>query len=172
MYIYIYAYIYIYIYIYIHICIYINIYIYTHTYICPYIAGPTVFLASERFGCDDVVLVSPLASGARTLCDTSKVPRVVMQAVDHLFMPLVQRVLAVVVPVCIVHGTEDMLIHVDNARDLHAKCGWQAQYPALYVRAGHNDIESRRREEFVTHILQFLKFTQRRIADNIPSGST
>jgi len=135
--------------------------------------GPTVFLASERLGCAGVVLVSPLASGARTLCDTRKVPRAVMQVLDRLFMPSVQRVAAVVVPVCIVHGTEDTLIHVDNARELHAKCGWQAQYPALFVRAGHNDIESRRKDEFVTHIKQFLLFTQRRIADSsLPGGST
>ena len=128
--------------------------------------GPTVFLASQGFQSGGVVLVSPLASGARTLCDTSKVPRVVMSAVDRLFMPSVQLISKVTVPVCIIHGTEDTLIHVDNARDLHARCGWQSQYPALYVRAGRNDIESRRKEEFVQHIRAFLLFAAQRVLDN------
>jgi len=128
--------------------------------------GPTVGLASRGFDSGGVVLVSPLASGARTLCDTSKVPRVVMSAMDRLFMPSVQLISKVDVPVCIIHGTEDTLIHVDNARDLHAMCGWQSQYPALYVRAGHNDIESKRKNEFVEHIRTFLLFAAKRVAEN------
>ena len=128
--------------------------------------GPTVCLASRGFESAGVVLVSPLASGARTLCDTSKVPRVVMSAMDRLFMPSVQLISKVTVPVCIIHGTEDTLIHIDNARDLHARCGWQSQFPALYVRAGHNDIESKCKEEFVQHVRTFLLFAAQRITDN------
>jgi len=128
--------------------------------------GPTVGLAGRGFESAGVVLVSPLVSGARTLCDTSKVPRVVMSAMDRLFMPSVQLISKVTVPVCIIHGTEDTLIHIDNARDLHARCEWQSQFPALYVRAGHNDIESKCKEEFVQHVRTFLLFAAQRITDN------
>jgi len=123
--------------------------------------GPTVHIASQSPCAVGVILVSPLASGARTLFDTKNVPRAVMAGLDQVFMPSVQRMASIQMPTCIIHGTEDTLIGVDNARALEIRCRSQAAYPALYVRAGHNDIETLHAELFVEHVRAFLQHAER-----------
>jgi len=77
----------------------------------------------------------------------------------QVFMPSVTRIPSVTVPVCVVHGTADTVVSVDNAEAIVACCGSQAAYPPLYVPAGHNDIEATYGPRFVSHIARFLEYT-------------
>ena len=74
-------------------------------------------------------------------------------------MPTVTRTPHVAVPVCVVHGTADVVVSVDNAEAIVACCGSLAAYPPLYVPAGHNDIEVTHGPRFVAHIVRFLEYT-------------
>lgn len=121
--------------------------------------GPTVYLASGKRPTSGVILVSPLASGVRCVCDSESVPRAILECIDGVFMPSVQRMAQVKVPTCVVHGTDDEVIGIDNAQALVARCGALAVYPPLYVPAGHNDIETRHGPLFVAHIRRFLGYT-------------
>lgn len=77
----------------------------------------------------------------------------------QVFMPSVARIPRVVVPVCIVHGTADDVVPVENAETLVAALGSRAAYPALYVPAGHNDIEPTHGPQFVAYLKHFLEYT-------------
>jgi len=118
--------------------------------------GPTVFLASHGHNVAGVVLVSPLASGVRVLSRCAHVPGPLLRGADLLFMPSVERITHVRVPVCIIHGLEDTVIDVENARALRASCCSRAAYPALYLPGGHNNLEIEHGPEFVRHVLAFL----------------
>ena len=120
--------------------------------------GPSVYMASEHRPMAGVVLVSPLASGARCVCGEG-VPRALLGVADQLFMPSVERMPRVQVPVCVVHGTRDDVVAVENARALVARCGARAAYPPLYVSAGHNDVETLHGACFVAHVQRFLEHT-------------
>lgn len=74
-------------------------------------------------------------------------------------MPSVTRMPRVVVPVCVVHGTTDDVVPVDNAHAIVAACGALAAYPPLYVPAGHNDVEITHGPRFIAYISQFLVYT-------------
>jgi len=122
--------------------------------------GPTVYLASQGHNVAGVVLVSPLASGVRVLSRCEHVPRPMLQGADALFMPSIQRIAAVRVPVCIIHGLDDTVIDVENARALRASCCGSAAYPALYLPGGHNNLEVEHGPEFVGHVSAFLRHAQ------------
>jgi len=122
--------------------------------------GPTVFLASRGHNIAGIVLVSPIASGARVMAGSSHIPGKLLQSVDGIFMPSIQRIVNVEVPVCIIHGEQDTIVDIQNAKALHECCGPRAAYPALYVQAGHNDIEKLHRSEFVEHVSHFIQHTR------------
>lgn len=121
-------------------------------------SGPAVYLASTRRSTCALILVSPLASGVRVVCDTTNMPRAVVEAMDAWFMPSVERISNVRAPTLVVHGLLDEVISVDNATALVARCRGNAAYSPLYVSAGHNDIESLFAEQFVMHITRFLSY--------------
>ena len=123
-------------------------------------SGPSVYMASEHRPMAGVVLVSPLASGARCVCGAG-VPRALLGVADQLFMPSVERMARVRVPVCVVHGTRDDVVDVENAKALVARCGAGAAYTPLYVPAGHNDVETLHGARFVAHVTAFLEFASR-----------
>lgn len=121
-------------------------------------SGPAVFLASTKHSTCGLVLVSPLASGVRVVCDTTNMPRLIVEVADACFMPSVERITRVQVPTCVVHGLLDEIVSVDNATALVARLRVNAAYPPLYVAAGHNDIEITFSEDFCVHVTRFLSY--------------
>ena len=77
----------------------------------------------------------------------------------QVFMNSVERVRSVIVLVCVIHGTNDDVVPVENGKDIVAALGSKAAYPALYVPAGHNDIEALHGPRFVAYIVRFLEYT-------------
>lgn len=123
-------------------------------------SGPAVHLASSGLPMAGLLLLSPLASGVRCLSVAEHLPSSVLERLDSVFMPSVQRIRAVRVPTCIVHGTVDRLVPIRNAQALLQACGALAQYRHLFVKAAHNDVEKLYPERFKQHVQAFLAHTQ------------
>lgn len=62
---------------------------------------------------------------------------------------------------CVVHGTQDDVVPVENAHALVARCGTRAAYPPLYLPAGHNDVERLHGARFVAYVARFLEYAAR-----------
>ena len=120
---------------------------------------PTVHLASQPYVEDiaGTVLVSPIESGARVLLASTRLPVPVMRVLDDIFAPNIKRIGLVKCPVLIIHGTEDKVVPVQNAHDLFGQLKDGCDYPPLWVDAGHNDIESRFKNLFISSVNAFFK---------------
>lgn len=119
---------------------------------------PSVHLASQSY-CTDIaglVLISPLASGARVLLGTTRLPVRVMSVLDDQFGPNIKLIGDVHAPVLLVHGTRDTLINVQNSHDLFSHIQPGLAFPPLWVEAGHNDIESLHRGLFISTVTSFV----------------
>lgn len=119
--------------------------------------APTIFLASRRH-CDarGTILVSPLASGIRTLTKP-RCSQVLQKVLDSVFCPSIQHIVHVRAPVCIIHGLKDTVIPVHNAEELHEAVPLRWRQSALYVPgAGHNDLTQTYQAAVVHHIQNFL----------------
>ena len=105
--------------------------------------APTVFLASRDFMDDilGVILVSPLASGARAIVPSQLVSSRMLTYLDSVFCPSIKMVPFIRVPVFIVHGKQDDIIPIENAQVLVQQLHQKAYYPPLYLHAKHNDVE-------------------------------
>jgi len=81
---------------------------------------PTIWLAAQADTiCTGVILISPLASGARTLCNLNGFPSSITHWADGVFADSIERVGMITRPVMIVHGTQDEIVPVQNALDLY-----------------------------------------------------
>ena len=120
---------------------------------------PTVHLASQPYVEEiaGTILVSPIASGARVLLPSTRLPASMMCVLDDMFAPNIKRMGLVKCPVLIVHGTEDKVVPVQNAHDLFERLKDGCDYPPLWVDAGHNDIESRFKNLFISSVNAFLR---------------
>lgn len=127
-------------------------------------SGPSIYLASENCAMCGVVLVSPIASGMRCVLSTERMPRSIVSMIDEVFMPSVERITRVQVPTCVIHGTDDTVVSIDNAQALVAACGSKTAYPPLYVPAGHNDIETKHGMRMEAHVRTFLGYVSRIVA--------
>lgn len=127
--------------------------------------GPTILFAGHKKPVKCIVLISPLASGARCMIRANQIPSSVMEKLDDLFMPTLHSIKLIDVPIFIIHGTEDDIVPINNGKLLHSLCRPCSQYPPLYVKANHNDIEHLFSSEFCSKIKKFLTY-----ADEIPSG--
>ena len=87
--------------------------------------------------------MSPVASAARSVLDTSFLPGFLMQRLDSLALNNLAQIRKVQCLVLFVHGKEDKLVPSENLEVLKQATDYHSQYPALFVDAGHNDIESR-----------------------------
>lgn len=100
--------------------------------------APSVDLATTA-KCMGVILVSPLASGARVVF-----PNVKNSLLDKVFCPSVAKIGRIKAPINIIHGTNDEVIHMSNGKSLYEACKVNHPLPPVWVDgAGHNDIESR-----------------------------
>ena len=125
----------------------------------------TIWLAAQRgVACNGVVLVSPLASGARTFCNLNGLPSAVTHWADGFFADSIERVGHIEQPVMIVHGTKDDIVPVQNAHDLYENLADLPEYmesphrqhKLLLLPAGHNDIEILFGSEYVRAVLEFM----------------
>jgi pimeloyl-ACP methyl ester carboxylesterase len=127
---------------------------------------PSVHLASQDYCADiaGVVLISPLASGARVLLGSTRLPARMMSVLDDQFAPNIKRIGHIRAPVLLVHGTKDKLINVQNSHDLYSAIQPCAAFPPLWVEAGHNDIESLHKGLFVSTVTSFVCHCMKRRA--------
>ena len=125
--------------------------------------APTLYLAAQR--CADeilgVIVVAPLASGIRALMHTTYIPNTLLKQLDRAFCPSIEYIEKIRRPVFIIHGLEDTVIEVENGRFLHNKLNSLSHYPALWVHAGHNDIEEKCRATLMAKIPAFLEYAKR-----------
>ena len=122
---------------------------------------PSVQLASQPFMAQTggLILVSPLASGARCLITpkySGYMPHGLLNSMDLLFGPSVHRIKDICCLLCVIHGTEDTIVPVSNAHELISSCPVGAFYPPLFVKAGHNDIESKHNGIFFDTLQHFI----------------
>jgi fermentation-respiration switch protein FrsA (DUF1100 family) len=89
--------------------------------------APTVDLAT-RFASIGVILVCPLASGARVVF-----PKVKNSLLDRVFCPTILKIDKVTTPIFIMHGTNDEVINVCNGQDLYDACRPQHPLPPVWV---------------------------------------
>ena len=134
---------------------------------------PAIQLSSQGFAGRilGLVLVSPLASGARCILgpqQMSMIPRKMMPFMDRLFAPSIDRIHDVECPIFVVHGNEDELVPVENAHALMSRCRTTCFHPPLFVEAGHNDIEAKFRDNFISGLQDFCGFC----GDRVRSRST
>ena len=112
-----------------------------------------------------------MASGARCILgpnQMSMIPRKMMPFMDRLFAPSIDRIHDVECPVFVVHGNEDELVPVENAHALMSRCRTTCFHPPLFVEAGHNDIEAKFRDNFISGLQDFCGFC----LDRVRSRST
>ena len=113
--------------------------------------APSIDLAS-RVSSMGLILVSPLASGARVVF-----PNMKNGLLDKVFCPSVAKIPKVKAPINIFHGTNDEVIHISNGQSLYEACRPNHPLPAVWVDgAGHNDIESRYHVTFLKGMRMFL----------------
>jgi len=127
-------------------------------------SGPTVYLASlASHPVAGVILHSPILSGLRVLT-----PSRLLCCCD--IYPNIDRIKQINVPVLIIHGEEDVEVHIDHGKQLHEALSEAAKHPPWWVpRRGHNDIMHGNDREFMKRLAFFLhcttiKNTRRKVA--------
>lgn len=116
----------------------------------------TDFMQNNNRVCG-IIIISALASGARTMCEMNYIPESAISFMDSLFADSLDRVAAIRIPMLVLHGKQDTIVPFQNARDLLANidsstsCTFHA-----FDLAGHNDIETRYTDKFVHVLCKFL----------------
>jgi len=107
-----------------------------------------------------LILELPLASGFRVLCDGERLPATVAAALDRVFCPLILDIPLVTQPVFVIHGQQDLVINISNARLIQEHVRPLSSYPPLFVDAGHNDVEECAGTLLLRGIRRFQAFCQ------------
>lgn len=119
-------------------------------------SGPAVHLASERHGVGGLVLQSPLESGARALNLPHWVGYLGYGVDPFKNYEKIRNVRAMT---CIIHGTNDLVVHVSNGQNLWEELrrkGLAAQ-PLWLENFGHNNMPM---ERVWRHVKDFLNGIQ------------
>lgn len=124
-------------------------------------SAPAVYLASTRDKHSSLVLISPLASGARTLRVSGMIPARMLVALDDVFCPSVESISRVQCPVLIIHGNQDSVVPVQNAYDLYNATPSRFRRSPLFLGTaatpvGHNDLEEKHSHRIITAIHSFI----------------
>ena len=120
---------------------------------------PAVSLAAKSF-CSRIqglILVSPMASAARCVFDSNFVFSFVMKALDFLALNNLKHIGKVQSLVLIIHGLQDQIVPVENSETLKLALNYHSDYPALFVKAQHNDIESKHKALFLQTLKHFVQ---------------
>lgn len=114
-------------------------------------SAPSIDLAS-RHRVQGLILVSPLASGARVVMPASENP-----FLDSMFCNNIGKISNVKSAVFIMHGDEDEVVPFSNGQQLYNKCKHTHPVPPLWIAgAHHNDIESLFAQQFLGGMRMFL----------------
>lgn len=103
---------------------------------------------------DGVILVSAIASGFRVFCPGAL--RKIATVFDDVFGNNLRMISQVNAPVLVIHGADDHVVSVSNARDLNEAIPEKFRRQAVIIQnAGHNDIESLYSEVVLRSIREF-----------------
>ena len=100
-----------------------------------------------------VVLISPLASGVRTLSAAHFMSKAMLAVLDKEFMPVLVWAANLRVPTCVAHGVSDTVIPIQNSYDIWKRVPLQQR--TLFQEfpfCGHNDIESQRPSDMASFL--------------------
>lgn len=120
--------------------------------------APTIYLASRAYcECASVILLSPLASGVRTMVKPSTIGQKLCTLLDPLFCPSIQYIKKIRAPVAIVHGRADNVIPIHNSEELYEAIRDTNRFEPLYIEnAGHNDITTNHQQKLLMYMETFL----------------
>lgn len=126
--------------------------------------APTVYLAAQPYAQDiqGVILVSPLSSGVRAVVPAALASKRILSPLDAMFCPSITLIQQVQVPVFIIHGYEDKVINIVNARILAKHLTKESEFPPLFVHAGHNDIEDTHPITLKEYMAAFMKHCEQK----------
>jgi len=119
-----------------------------------------------------LILLSPIASGARCLSFSHRLPAYVLKKLDALLLPNIDKINAVQCPIQFVHGLQDQVVPCSNSYSLITAHGKRLYTDPWFVEAGHNDIESRYTSSFLHKISDFVEVCTQRSAVTVPYHDT
>ena len=119
---------------------------------------PTIAFASQSYcDCMGVMLLSPLASGIRTVLKPRTVGTKLCNLLDYVFCPNVHYIHKIKAPICIIHGTADTVVPLHNAIELQAAVNPAVESTLVQiVGAGHNNITTDFSEKLSMHFETFM----------------
>ncbi|KAJ3424833.1 hypothetical protein M0812_27260 [Anaeramoeba flamelloides] len=107
---------------------------------------------ASKYPCKGVFLMSPLLSIFRA------VVKLVCNVPFDMFVNL-KKAPKVKMPVMILHGKDDVIVSVKHGKKLYEL--FPNKFDAVYIKhAGHNNIESRFRDQFYSEFNRFISFLQ------------
>ena len=105
-----------------------------------------------------VILVAPVASAVRCVSASARLPGWLLTQMDSWMLPNIKFIGNVTCPVQFVHGTEDSVVPLlNNSLALIDSLRSPQRSSPLFVKAGHNDIESRHGVRFLDTLHTFLR---------------
>lgn len=126
--------------------------------------APTVYLASmpDKYSHNGVILLSPLASGVRTLSISHYLPEKMVSSLDKIFMPSLEYIKKTNVPILLIHGQQDKVVGVENTHDIYKNI--PSKHKTLPVLlgtrqdpVGHNDLLSKEFPIVASTIKNFIQ---------------
>ena len=121
---------------------------------------PAVYLCSQRrnAGLGGLILISALASGARCLLPCAYVPKAILNSLDGLFGPNLQRISEVQYMILFIHGDKDVQVSLENSRVLMDKCNRWCDAELYVVKGGtHNNLSDLYGKEIIRKMKAFVE---------------
>ena len=125
---------------------------------------PAVTLAAQPdcHNLGGLILVSPIASGIRCLSASTKLPKFILTELDTWVLPNIKHIADVTCPVQFIHGLEDNVVCCQNSHLLLAAMRCPTYTQPMFVKAGHNDIESKFGCLFINTLKDFFVVCKQR----------
>ena len=131
---------------------------------------PAIGLASHSYCVNlrGLILVSPVASGVRCLSISSRLPEYLLNNLDSLILPNIKHIHSVRCPIQFIHGLDDQIVPCNNTRSLISAMNKKVCVEPLFVKAGHNNIESEHTSTFLNVIQDFIELCRQRQSFSVP----
>ena len=118
---------------------------------------PAVYVCSQRRNAG-LILISALASGARCLRPCAYVPKAILNSLDGLFGPNLQRISEVQCMILFIHGDKDMQVSLENSKVLIEKCNRWCDAELFVVKGGtHNNFSDLYGKEIIRKMKAFVE---------------
>jgi len=127
---------------------------------------PAVSLCAQPFAATirGLLLISPLASAARCVTNIQMFPGFLARRLDSVALANIDMISKVHCPIFFVHGTLDHVVPYSNSEALFAAS--LSEFPPLFLEAGHNDIESKWLNLFLSSLQEFTAYCAKTTHDN------